>query len=180
MSAIKGINNVPFLTRLKNRHIYQNLFQKHNLETRTYNRPQDYVGDLWNIFETYASSRSLNNNVPGSALEVIVGFLLDREGIQIERMDESVPNVKFAKPDFLIVSNGIYIVLSLKTSLRERWKQADWEAIRIKKNYPLTKNYLIVNSKQDADSMKSKIPHLDLEDCLYVRSSTFDMLIRSL
>tara|TARA_Y100000385_G_scaffold48843_1_gene45319 strand:+ start:491 stop:1033 length:543 start_codon:yes stop_codon:yes gene_type:complete len=180
MSAIKGVNNLPFLTRLKNRNIYQDLFQKHNLETRPYKRPQDYVDDLWNIYETYASSRNLNNNVPGSALEVIVGFLLDREGIQIERMDELVPNVRFAKPDFLIRSNGIHVVLSLKTSLRERWKQADWEAIRIKKNYPQTKNYLIVNSKQDAKSMKSKIPHLDLEDCFYIRSNKFDVLIQSL
>jgi len=72
-------------------------------------------------------------------------------------MDEHVENVKLVKPDFIINSKISNFFLSLKTSVRERWKQADYEALKYKIVYPKSKCILIVNNEKDSLHIRGKI-----------------------
>lgn len=66
-----------------------------------------------------------------------------------------VPNANF---DILLyTSENFPIGLSLKTSLRERYKQADLEAIALKYVHRRALNYLITFSGDEADGVKDKI-----------------------
>ena len=56
---------------------------------------------FWSIFENYSLSKSLNNQVPGDAFEIIFAFILDYENIEIFSMDEQVKGIDFVKPDFI-------------------------------------------------------------------------------
>ena len=79
----------------------------------------------------------INNSYNGAIYEAIFTFLLDREKIKIFSKNEKVDDVPLVKPEFLIKKKkDKFIFLSLKTSLRQRWKQADWESIRFKRVYP--------------------------------------------
>ena len=181
-----SVNNKRFLSRLENKKIYKNLFINHNLSSRSYSCPSDYMSQLWDIFEQYKVSfkqkhgNDLNNTFSGQAFEVIVGFLLDRENKQIYSMDEDLEDVPDIRPDFLIKNGSAYTFLSLKTSSRERWKQADWEAIKMKRVYPQTFNVLIMNKSKDVDYVKAKLTRLDLDACIYSQSNEFDHLIAKL
>ena len=95
-------------------------------------------------------------------------------------MDEDLEDVPDIRPDFLIKNGSAYTFLSLKTSSSERWKQADWEAIKMKRVYPQTFNVLIMNKLKDVDYVKAKLTRLDLDACIYSQSNEFDHLIAKL
>lgn len=63
------------------------------------------------------------------------------------------------------------IVLSCKTSLRERYKQADLEAVALRKAYPNSKSFLVTldADKQHVAKCRSKIGSKDIEalDAIY-------------
>ena len=76
------------------------------------------------------------------------------------------------------------ISLSLKTSLRERYKQADLEGLALKEVYKRAKTYLItIDEKQEIDKFKNKIDVKDvrgIDKCIDARSHEFDELIYSI
>lgn len=63
------------------------------------------------------------------------------------------------------------IVLSCKTSLRERYKQADLEAVALRKMFPKSKSFLITldSDKQHVARCRSKIANKEIEalDAIY-------------
>jgi len=69
----------------------------------------------------------------GAVLELLFSILLIREGLNPFYAQADIIFVPNARFDILLFSKrkGI-ITISLKTSLRERWKQADLEALAVK------------------------------------------------
>ena len=65
-----------------------------------------------------------------------------------------VPNVNF---DALLYCQSTPVSLSLKTSLRERYKQADLEAIALKYVHRKSKCYLLTMDTKEANVQKEKI-----------------------
>ena len=65
-----------------------------------------------------------------------------------------VPNVNF---DTILYNKAMPVSLSLKTSLRERYKQADLEAIALKYIYRKSKCYLLTMDTDEANRVKRKI-----------------------
>ena len=87
-------------------------------------------------------------------------------------MDEDI-GIPDVKPDIVIKSNGNFLIfLSLKTSLRERWKQADWEAIKFKEKFKDGICYLLSNNEKEVTNIKKK----DNEINIFFDADTFNLI----
>ncbi len=145
-----------------------------------YETPSDYVGILWHVYEdNYESNASLN----GKIFEYILATLFIREGIMPLYMQARVafvPNVDFDIM-FYTKERGP-ICISAKTSLRERYKQADLEAIALKYVHRKALCFLVTLSNE-AIGVKKKIKTGDvigLDDAVIVGSDEFDNMISSI
>lgn len=144
--------------------------------------PNDYVSYCWNKYITSGVPR--NNSLNGSIFELIIASLLVKEGVvplYLQANVAFVPNIDF---DAIVYSseNGP-ISLSLKTSLRERYKQADLEAIALKYVHRKAKSYLLTIDAYEARSVKDKIINGDvmgLDDAVLATSPSLNSLIDEL
>ena len=145
-----------------------------------YNSPHEYFNYFWSIFLKYKNNNSLisQNKLSGQIFIAIIAFLLDREGIKINSINEKLIGIYDVRPNISLMTNkGKKIFLFLKNSLRERWKLADWDSIYIKKQFPDSRCIIITNNERETNSLKKKISHISLDDVFYVVSSEFDELI---
>lgn len=114
----------------------------------------EYVLDIWRKHEAL----NINNaNTNGAIFEYIIASLLIREQIlpfYTQAKAAFVPNVIY---DFLIYCQNMPIAISAKTSLRERYKQADLEGIALKYVHRKAKSYLLTLSTREANTLKEKI-----------------------
>lgn len=162
------------------------LFEKifpHFLDV-TYNKPSEYVKKYWDEYEKNFGGKDGNNNMNGKVYEYILATLLIREGIFplfIGAKVAFVPNVDY---DILLyTSEKGPICISAKTSLRERYKQADLESIALKYVHRKSLCFLITNAENEAKNVKEKIKKGDvigLDNVLYAFGSDFDKLIADL
>lgn len=144
--------------------------------------PNEYVSYCWNKYITSGVQR--NNALNGSVFELIIASLLVKERIvplYLQANVAFVPNINF---DAIIYSseNGP-ISLSLKTSLRECYKQADLEAIALKYVHRKSKSYLLTIDANEASSVKEKIINgdvLGLDDAILVTSTNLNSLVDEL
>ena len=92
-----------------------------------------------------------------------------------------VPNATY---DIVLYSaEGYPITLSIKTSLRERYKQADLEGLALKNVHRRAKNYLITLSAKEYGGVKKKIQEGDvagLDKIILADSKEFDDLLSEL
>lgn len=145
-----------------------------------YNSPHLYVNMLWNEYKALGIS---NNSLNGSLFEVIIDTLLYREGIlpyYIQANVAFVPNVNF---DLVLYSKESPVSLSLKTSLRERYKQADLEAIALKYVHRKAKCYLLTLEVEEALNVNKKIADgqaIGLDKAILCSDETFDSFIQDL
>ena len=172
--------------------ITDGFLKEDELLTKSYETPFHFFHYFWNQYEksrekfkklNSTSSKDLDQSfrsINGSAFEAIIGFLLIREKIDIISMDEHVKNVKLVKPDFIIKSKTSNIFLSLKTSVRERWKQADYEALKYKIVYSKSQCVLIVNNEKDSLDIRGKIDLLDIDEVTFANSIELNKLIERL
>ena len=142
-----------------------------------YSKPSDYVKNLWHIYETKYES---NANINGKIFEYILSTLFIRENIMPIYMQAKVafvPNVDFDIM-FYTKERGP-ICISAKTSLRERYKQADLEAIALKYVHRKALSYLVTLS-EEANGIREKIKTGDvigLDDAVIAINEDFDKLI---
>jgi len=120
----------------------------------------------------------------GNIFELIIASEMYRQSLcpmYLQAMVAFVPNVKF---DILLYSLDQFpIGLSLKTSLRERYKQADLEAIALKYVHRKALNYLITLDSDEAQNVKQKAQRgelLGINDVIVADSGDFDDLINDL
>ena len=92
-----------------------------------------------------------------------------------------VPNVEF---DLLLYSKEYGpVVLSVKTSLRERYKQADLEGMMLRQVHRNAKIYLITLDHKEAKSVNNKIKKgqvLGIDSVVTATTSSFDELLDDL
>lgn len=93
-------------------------------------RPSDFVDKIWSLYkDKYPSDNAIN----GKIFEYIIASVLIRERIRpfcLQARLAFIPGIDF---DVILLSeDGQVISLSLKTSFRERYKQADLEAMALK------------------------------------------------
>ena len=146
-----------------------------------YNKPSEYVEKYWGAFKNHKES---NNNLNGKVFEYILATLCVREGILPIYMSAKVAFVPNVIYDLMFyTSERGPICWSVKTSLRERYKQADLEAIALKYVHRKALSYLITLEVNEARSVKAKIKSGDvigLDDVIVATSEEFNKLIEEL
>ncbi len=134
--------------------IFENLFGTVDFEHIMYSSPKDYINLYW---KKYLSLGLQNNTINGNIFELIIHTLLYREGLlpfYAQAEVAFVPNVKF---DTIFYTPRRPINLSLKTSLRERYKQADLEAVALQHVHRRALSYLLTLDSNEAEICKEKI-----------------------
>lgn len=143
--------------------------------------PSELVKKMWLAYTNY-SARS--NNLNGSVFETIIAcaLLVNKiKPIYVQAKVVFVPNVNF---DFVLYSNSFGpLSISAKTSLRERYKQADLEAVSLKYVHRKSKCYLLTLDNVEAKTLVDKIKKGDLlgiDDVIVATSPSFDSFIQLL
>ena len=161
-----------------------NLF-KEIINKATYTSPSQLISDCWAEYEKQSGKKSSGSskNKNGQFLELLVQYILCKNDIlpfYKQAKVAFVPNVNF---DALLYTKEIgSIVLSIKTSLRERYKQADLEAIALKQVHRRSKTFLLTLSDEYL-SINKKIEKGDvagLEKAINCHNSDFDLFIEEL
>lgn len=149
-----------------------------------YDTPKEYVQKYW---DAYISSGKINNNLNGKLFELIIMTLLYREGIvpfYTQAHVTFVPSIDF---DVILYKEDQYgnipYCLSLKTSLRERWKQADLEGEALKKVHRRAKCYLLCLHEGETKRINQKIVSgeaVGIDEVVYCLSDRFNNFIYEL
>lgn len=146
-----------------------------------YSSPSEYVKIYW---DAYSKVPDMNSNLNGKIFEYILATLCVREGIlplYLSAKVAFVPNVIYDLM-FYSAERGP-ICWSVKTSLRERYKQADLESIALKYVHRKALSYLITLEKNEAKGVKAKIKTGDvigLDDVIVATEPEFDILVAEL
>jgi hypothetical protein len=158
---------------------------KEIVSNANYTTPSQLINDCWSEYEKRAESKSTDSskNRNGQFLELLVQYILCKNDVlpfYKQAKVAFVPNVNF---DALLYTKEIgSIVLSIKTSLRERYKQADLEAMALKQVHRRSKTFLLTLSEEYL-SINKKITKGDvagLEKAINCRNTDFDSFIEEL
>ena len=138
--------------------------------------PSQFIRKYWQVYQVqYASNRNLN----GSVFEELIAITLVRKGITPFYMQAQVAFIPNANYDLVVYSEEVGpIVLSAKTTIRERYKQADLEAMALKNVHRKSETYLISASESETLARKNRLDDVvALDDFIYVFSSEYDDLL---
>lgn len=146
-----------------------------------YKKPSDYISIYWAAFKNHPES---NNNLNGKIFEYILATLFVRENIlpiYVSAKVAFVPNVIYDLM-FYTTERGP-ICISAKTSLRERYKQADLEAIALKYVHRKALSFLVTLEENEAKSVKAKIKSghiIGLDNVVVATNNEFNELVEEL
>lgn len=160
---------------------FESLFPGKTFLEIDYANPKEYVKKYWDAFKQQYPNASVNLN--GKIFELIIYTLLYREEVKpfyTQAKVAFVPNVEF---DTILYNKSTPVSLSLKTSLRERYKQADLEAIALKYVHRKAKSYLLTLSSDEANSVNQKIENgaiIGLDSVVDCNTDDIDLLIATL
>lgn len=116
--------------------------------------PSEFIKIYWGYYQKNYKS---NNSVNGTVFENLIIISLAREGIKNIYYQTQLSFVPSAKFDVFLYHEETPMALSIKTSLRERWKQADLEAAALKQvhkeaeSYVITLDRVAVNTRRRLD-----------------------------
>jgi hypothetical protein len=143
--------------------------------TSPINSPSDFLNQFW---QAYPQGTPVVN---GKVFESLVTVLLTRMNLKplfVQANIAFVPNVIF---DLVLFSEEHGpIVLSIKTSLRERYKQADLEGMVLRNVHRKARTYLITANEQEAENVNQKIREgdvLGIQEVVYAFGKSMDDLI---
>jgi len=163
----------------KSSNVFEKLFP--NIFDIEYKKPSEYVNYCWDIYGGYKGG---NNNLNGMIFEYILATLLIREKLlpfYLQAKVVFVPNVHY---DLLLYTEEFGpVAISAKTSLRERYKQADLEAIALKYVHRRAQCYLVTLNKKEGEGVKQKIKKGDvigLDQVILAETGDIDNLMCSL
>lgn len=143
--------------------------------------PSVFIKDSWEVLE---KSQRSNANTNGAIFEYLIALCLYSQGIlpfYMQAMIAFVPNAIYDIA--LYTSEEKPITLSIKCSLRERYKQADLEGWALKNVHRKAMNYLITLSEKESKQVTKKISNGDitgLDKIIVATNKEFDELIEEL
>lgn len=140
--------------------------------------PSEFVNMYWDLYVSrYEGSNSMN----GTIFENLIIIALGRAGIRNIYFQTELTYVPSAIFDvFLYSSEGSY-ALSIKTTLRERWKQADLEALAIKQVHKDVKCFVVTLSENEVRTRrKNDDMYAGLDGFVIANKSEFDDLVDEL
>jgi hypothetical protein len=141
-------------------------------------KPSKYIDFIWN--EAQRDSR-LTRDIRGKFFELLIACCLIKNKILPFFWQAQLEFVPLANFDLVVYTEERGpIVLSLKTSIRERYKQAEFEAQAMKDVHRRAKNFLVTIESDEAKSLKSKIESgvlNGIDDVVVANEDSFDGLI---
>ncbi|OCS85500.1 hypothetical protein A6K76_15225 [Caryophanon latum] len=140
--------------------------------------PSKFINIYWDLYvNRYESSNSMN----GTIFENLVIIALGRAGIENIYFQTELTYVPSAIFDvFLYHPEGSY-ALSIKTTLRERWKQADLEALAIKQVHKDVQCFVVTLSKSEVGARRKRDNlYAGLDGFVLANSEEFDNLVAEL
>ena len=148
-------------------------------------KPSEMVREIYlNRFEKIFNTKKNVNSLRGSAFEnlILAIFLINEiKPIYEQSTLQFVPNVRF---DFILFEGPTKpIIISLKTSLRERYKQVELEAYYCKQ---VNKNARCIFISLDSEGVRAAEVKKKMFEILYIddfvvgTENQFDLLIKSL
>jgi len=141
--------------------------------------PSRIVKTIWAYYqENYAEDNSVN----GAVFEEIIGYVLTVKKCTPFYMQAKVAYVPNVNYDFILFDKEEGpISISAKTTLRERWKQADLEAVALKYVHRNALSYILTLDTGAVVTRKSKLKEcMALNDFILAIDSQFDELINTL
>ena len=141
-------------------------------------KPSEFIQFYWNIYNTqYESNQSVN----GGVFEQLLVLSLLRENISpvyVQAKLAFVPNVIL---DIVLYNRKSPITISAKTSLRERWKQADLEAMATKYVHREAKCYVVTLSESEVKARrKDENSYMGINAFVLANTQEYDDLITQL
>lgn len=140
--------------------------------------PSEFIKKYWKHYqEDYKS----NNSTNGTIFENLIIIALARSGIKNIYFQTELTYVPSAIFDAFLFSENAPIAISIKTTLRERWKQADLEALAIKQVHKNAKCYVVTLSHQEVKARrKNDDSYAGLDGFILADTDEFDSLILEL
>jgi alpha-glucosidase (family GH31 glycosyl hydrolase) len=175
MSILKKLNLIQS-NKSKSAMIFESLFS--DFRAVQYKTPDQYVEMYWEEYQNRIVAK--NNSLNGKVFEHIITTLLYREGILPFYLNAKVTYVADTNFDITLFNNKTQqpIVLSVKTTLRERYKQAEWEALRLKDVHKGAKSYLItIDDNHEYYTKKKQEGVIRLNEIIYALSPEFNAMI---
>ncbi len=144
------------------------------------------VDEEYGLYDSmYDTSHAGQRSKNGSVFEGLVVYALYLQGIFPIYYQASVAFVPHVIYDILLFHPKTPVVLSCKTSLRERWKQADLEGMALRQVYRGARSILLTLSAAEGKRLQRQVGSgevLGLDECIVIEDekSRFDELIREL
>ena len=137
--------------------------------------PENYSGG-----EGVSDKEQQKKNISGDVFEFIVAEILKYHNITPFYTQAEMWNIPNSKFDFLCFDDEAPIIISVKISLAERWRQSAFEGLVLKQVYRRSESYVITNNEKDAinrnkDIEKNKI--LGIDHVYYIQSSEMNGFI---
>jgi hypothetical protein len=152
-----------------------------NLDSIKITKPSKYIDFIWKEAE---KDQRLIRDVRGKFFELLVASCLIKNQVLPFFWQAQLEFVPLANFDLVVYTEERGpIVLSLKTSIRERYKQAEFEAQAMKDVHRRALNYLVTIESDEAISLKSKIDSgvlTGIDDVVVANEGSFDQLIERL
>lgn len=141
-------------------------------------KPSEFIDNYWKLYQTEYKE---DNSVNGAVFEQLLVLCLLRENISpiyVQAKLAFVPNVIL---DIVLYNRKTPITISAKTSLRERWKQADLEAIATKYVHRGAKCYLLTLSEKEVKTRRTDSnSYMGIDKFILAHTEEFDNLINEL
>jgi hypothetical protein len=152
-----------------------------SLESIEIHQPSKYVEFIWSKAE---KDNRLTRDVRGKFFELVIASCLIKNEILPFFWQAQLEFVPLANFDLVVYTEERGpVVLSLKTSIRERYKQAEFEAQAMKDVHRRAKNFLVTMEKDEAVSLQAKIDSgvlSGIDGVVVANEKSFDELIELL
>lgn len=141
-------------------------------------KPHKFVQICWDWYKANYPSKSSQN---GWLFENIVELALDRAGIPFIYRQVKLNGLTLAVFDLMLFEGNVPLVFPLKTTLRERWKQAELEARVLKQLYPDAECYLITLSEKEVKARRNAPEQLiGIDGFVLANTPEFDEFVKKL
>lgn len=149
-----------------------------SLKSIEIHQPSKYVEFIWSKAE---KDDRLTRDVRGKFFELVIASCLIKNEILPFFWQAQLEFVPLANFDLVVYTEERGpVVLSLKTSIRERYKQAEFEAQAMKDVHRRAKNFLVTMEKDEAVSLQAKIDSgvlTGIDGVVVANEKSFDELI---
>lgn len=142
-------------------------------------KPSEIIKTIW---RRYTDNYDEDNSVNGAVFEEAIGYVLTVKKCTPFYMQAKVAYVPNVSYDFILYDKEDGPVsISAKTTLRERWKQADLEAVALKYVHRNALSYILTLDTAAVATRKGKLKDcMALNDFILADDRQFDELIEML